>query len=80
MDIIRYHKWNVIDLPEEGWVKDVDPVGGGDDLDVGGGAEPVQLVEQLQHSTLHLPVAGLLGVESLGRGKNKNQDVEKIQR
>ena len=27
--------------PEKGWVKDVDPVGGCDDLDVGGGAEPV---------------------------------------
>ena len=51
--------------PEEGWIEDVDPVGGGDDLDVGGGAEPVQLVEQLQHGTLHFPVTGLLGVEPI---------------
>merc|ERR1712039_832639 len=52
--------------PEKGWVKDVDPVGGCDDLDVGGGAEPVQLVEQLKYGTLHLSVTGLFRVKPLG--------------
>jgi hypothetical protein len=34
------------------------------DLDLLGGAESVELVEQLQHGPLHLPVAGLLRIES----------------
>mmetsp|Transcript_18451 Transcript_18451/g.46679 ORF Transcript_18451/g.46679 Transcript_18451/m.46679 type:complete len:312 (-) Transcript_18451:612-1547(-) len=37
-------------------VQDVGAVGGGDDLDVVGGREAVQLVEQLEHGALHLAV------------------------
>ncbi len=42
---------------QEGRVQNVQPVCGHDDLDVLGRLEAVELVEQLQHGTLHLGIA-----------------------
>mmetsp|Transcript_7696 Transcript_7696/g.26505 ORF Transcript_7696/g.26505 Transcript_7696/m.26505 type:complete len:458 (+) Transcript_7696:35-1408(+) len=52
--------------PHQRGVQDVGPVGGGDDLDLCVGGESVQLVQELQHRSLHLPVPGELRVEPLG--------------
>ena len=40
-------------------VEDVDSVGSHDDLDSLGGLEPVQLIEKLKHSPLHLGISPL---------------------
>ena len=40
----------------EGLVKDVEPVGGHHDLDVGGGFETVKLIQKLQHCALHFTI------------------------
>merc|ERR1719458_697960 len=42
---------------EQGGVKDVNPVCGHDHLDVFGGLEPIQLIQQFQHGPLNLTVA-----------------------
>ncbi|CAN8007616.1 unnamed protein product, partial [Ixodes pacificus] len=46
-------------------IQDVYPVGGRDDFDVSAGAEPIQLVEQLEHGPLDFAVSCLLRVEAL---------------
>ena len=51
--------------PEEGGVEGVLPVGGHDDLDVGGLIEAVHLVKELQKDSLNFPVSSGLGVKTL---------------
>ena len=48
---------------EQGRVKDVDAVGGHDDLDVLRSLEAVQLVEQLEHGALHFGVTAAAGLD-----------------
>ena len=43
--------------PDESGVEGLDPVGGHDDLHITSGVEAVQLVEELQHCPLDLPLA-----------------------
>mmetsp|Transcript_31688 Transcript_31688/g.75269 ORF Transcript_31688/g.75269 Transcript_31688/m.75269 type:complete len:334 (+) Transcript_31688:294-1295(+) len=52
--------------PHERRVEDVGAVGRGDDLDLLRAAEPVELVEELEHRALHLAVAADVRVEPLG--------------
>ena len=57
---------------EQRGVEDVHAVGGGDHFDLTARRESVQLVEELQHGTLHLAIAGLFRVESgVGGGKTR---------
>ena len=44
---------------EQRRVEDVDAIGGGNHFNLTARRESVQLVEKLQHGTLHLAVAGL---------------------
>lgn len=50
---------------EQGGIEDVDTIRCSQNLDAIIGGETIQLVEELQHSSLHLPVAGLLRVKTL---------------
>ena len=52
--------------PDESGVEGLDPVGGHDNLDVTAGVEAVELIEQLQHSSLDLPLAAAVAVIPLG--------------
>jgi hypothetical protein len=45
---------------EQSRVQNVDTVGRGQDLDTVIGCETVQLVQKLQHGTLHFTITGLL--------------------
>jgi hypothetical protein len=60
-----------LDLPvqtsgtEKGGIQDIDSVCGSKNLDTVIGRETIQLVQKLQHSSLHLPVSRLFRVETL---------------
>ena len=64
---------------EQRGVEDVDAIGGGNHFNLTARRESVQLVEKLQHSTLHLAVAGLFRVES-GVGGERNKKELKLQK
>lgn len=51
---------------QQGGVQCVSPVGGHNDLDVGGLVKAIHLVEQLQQDALHLAIGSSLRVEALG--------------
>lgn len=47
---------------DEGWIQGFYPVGGHDDFNISPWVEAVQLVEQLQHSPLDLPLTSWVRV------------------
>ena len=69
-----------LDLPvessgaEERGIEDVHAIRGRDDFDLTTRRESVQLIEKLQHRTLHLAVTGLFRVES---GRKEEEEEEK---
>eukprot|EP00037_Helgoeca_nana_P025280 m.274576 g.274576 ORF g.274576 m.274576 type:complete len:377 (+) comp26901_c1_seq1:1639-2769(+) len=52
--------------PQKCRVKNIDSVGGRNDLDVVVGLESIKLIQELEHRPLHLTVSGLFRVEPLG--------------
>lgn len=59
---MRYRNTLRLTGSDEGGVQGFYPIGGHDDLDVSPRVKAVQLVEQLQHGSLDLPLAAGVGV------------------